>query len=231
LNAFDGIEYFKHYKERDVFDLLRAREILKSLRNEYPKLNRDIQPSKKPLSGHAWDYFTLINQVQEFPQFQIGLNKDSFYINTMIKGDKLKLILNNMDEFIIILRDLKDNPEYYLEMVDWGVINNMREFKHTVKGDGYTTFNFTVQLKKMATNTNWEEWLKNILLLMGNSKFKKKNFQVYKKYYYSDSYYHEKPKNSNENSINMNSREICLNEIAKAINELLPLYKFFQKLV
>ena len=230
MSGFDGVEYFVPKTERDTYDPQRANNILKSLRYEYPEINPNIIPSDRRFAGQ-WDYFNMKGQKSgSHPQFQVSLNERGFFLGVMTDGNNLRKILDNYDEFAAIIEKLKDNPDYYLEIVDYHKLKNKRENKKIRQGDGYETFNFNIQLLKIFSNKDWENWLKQILILMGKSKFKKKNIQIIKHYLFNDEIFQQHNSNIPGNRKDMTNRELFLKEITKSIKELIQIHDLFTSL-
>lgn len=220
LNSFDGISF---YKNDENYDEIIAKQTLKLLRLEYPKFKDiNLATPTRPLESN-WDPIRLSTKKEKRTHYTISFNEYSFNIDIMTFGDiGKKVVKHNYKQFIEYVKELSNNVDYYLELVDYHKIKNKRLEKgqnHVQRGKDYNSLLFSIQLYKLVNQKNWEEKLKQIMETHLKSGIK--NLQIQKRFLYIDDYYKEK--------IDMSNRETALNEIENTLKDLKSLYLLFSE--
>ena len=220
LNSFDGITFFN---KEENYDNVLAKQTLKQLRLEYPKF-KDIKIfiPKRPLEGN-WDPIYILGNEKMRTHYTISLNESSFNIDIMTFGNIGKKVIKNCyDDFIIQIKELSQNDDYYLELIDYHKVRNKRLEKgknHVQRGKDYCSLQFSIQLSKLVGQKNWEEKLKEIMLIHFESGIK--NLQIKKQFLFFDEYY--------QKDLIMSDKKLSLDEINKTLIELKPLYLLFSQ--
>lgn len=226
LNTFTGIPFFNTI-EANSYEPEQVKYLLKLLRNEYSsgvfKKIKLEPPVNRPMTT-TWDKVFLEGKIHDKNcHYTIGISEESFNLElNLISSPRINKVLKKeiYQSFVEEIKKLKDDKNYYLEVLDYRLLKNKNLAvgqNHVQKGKDYKTLIFSIQLQKLKKLPKWEESINSVLKIYVKSGIK--NLQIRKQLLYDEE----------QNQNKFSKKDESLKVIEDTFTELKPLYELFYK--